>query len=173
MTRRITILAALLAVACCAWAAPAATAQSGPGQGPGGPILVVTNDAFGGYYAEILRAEGLNEFAVAPLGSLSAQTLASYQVVVLGQTALNDAQVAMFDGWVQAGGDLIAMRPDPKLAGLLGLAPAGAAVANGYVDVDESRPPGAGITGVTMQFHGTADRYSAAGATTAAGGWPP
>ena len=168
MTRRITTLAVLLAVACCAWAAPAATAQSGPGQGPGGPILVVTNDAFGGYYAEILRAEGLNEFAVAPLGSLSAQTLASYQVVVLGQTALNDAQVAMFDGWVQAGGDLIAMRPDPKLAGLLGLAPAGAAVANGYVDVDESRPPGAGITGVTMQFHGTADRYSASGATTVA-----
>ena len=37
-----------------------------PTDGPGGPILLVTSTAnpFSGYYAEILRAEGLNEFAV-------------------------------------------------------------------------------------------------------------
>jgi len=168
MSRRITIFAILLALAGAAWTAPAATAQSGPGQGPGGPILVVTNDPFGGYYAEILRAEGLNEFAVAGLGSVSAQMLASYQAVVLAPTALTAEQVAMFDGWVQAGGNLIAMRPDPQLAGLLGLAAAGGTVGNGYIDVDESKPPGAGITGVTMQFHGVADRYTAPGATTVA-----
>ena len=35
------------------------------------PVLVVTNpaDPFGRYYAEILRAEGLNAFAVADIGS--------------------------------------------------------------------------------------------------------
>ena len=35
-----------------------------PDQGPGGPILVVASagDPFGRYYAEILRAEGLNAF---------------------------------------------------------------------------------------------------------------
>ena len=58
-------------------------AQS-PGDGPGGPILVVANDRehrFGRYYAEILRAEGLNEFAVEGVGALNAQTLAGYQVV--------------------------------------------------------------------------------------------
>ena len=44
-------------------AAPAA-AQA-PGTGPGGPVLVVADrDGFGRYYAEILRAEGLNAFAV-------------------------------------------------------------------------------------------------------------
>ena len=44
----------------------AATARTAPDPGPGGPVLVVTDrrDPFGGYYAEILRAEGLNEFAV-------------------------------------------------------------------------------------------------------------
>ena len=60
----------------------------GRGPGPGGPVLVVTNraDAFGGYYAEILRAEGLNEFAVTDTSALSAATLARHQVVLLAQT---------------------------------------------------------------------------------------
>ena len=62
-------------------ALPAAAHAQAPGQGPGGPILVVTGDSFGSYYAEILRAEGLNEFAVADRGALNAQTLASYRVV--------------------------------------------------------------------------------------------
>ena len=58
--------------------APTASAQTG------GPVLVVTNaDSFGDYYAEILRSEGLNEFAVANVGSLSPALLSSYQVVVL------------------------------------------------------------------------------------------
>ena len=43
---------------------------------PGGPILVVTSsaDPFTSYYTEILRAEGLNEFATADFSTLSAQT---------------------------------------------------------------------------------------------------
>ena len=63
---------------------------------PGGPVLVVTDpaDQFGQYYGEILRAEGLNEFAVANVGALNAQTLAAYQVVVLAATALTGAQVS-------------------------------------------------------------------------------
>ena len=55
--------------------------------GPGGPILVVTDpgDPFGRYYAEILRAEGLNRFAVTTKAGLSAATLAGYQVVLLAR----------------------------------------------------------------------------------------
>ena len=47
-------------------------------QGPGGPILVLTsgNSNFGTYYAEILRNEGFNAFAVAEVGSVSAATSA-------------------------------------------------------------------------------------------------
>ena len=144
--------------------APAAGAQS-PAQGPGGPVLVVTGpdlnvsgQSFGSYYAEILRAEGLNEFAVTDKGNLSASALAGYQVVLLASTSLNDAQVGVLTNWVQGGGNLIAMRPDPRLAG--------AArprcrhrhrSRNAYLQVATGAPPGAGIIGQTMQFHGTAD----------------
>ena len=101
----------------------AARAQS-PGEGPGGPILVVANDGenrFGRYYAELLRAEGLNEFAVEGVGALNAQTLAGYQVVLLAETTLSAGQASVLSGWVNGGGNLIAMRPDADLAGLLGI----------------------------------------------------
>ena len=91
-------------------------------QGPGGPILVIADDAdpFGRYYAEILRTEGFNAFAVSDISSVSAATLAAYDVVILDVTSLTSAQVTMVSNWVNAGGNLIAMRPDPQLAGLLG-----------------------------------------------------
>jgi len=112
-----------LALATLVLAAPGARAQSSPEQGPGGPVLVVTDpgDPFGTYYAEILRAEGLNEFAVTDKADLSAATLAGYEVVVLAQTAVTDAQTTVLTNWVQGGGNLIAMRPDARLDGLLGL----------------------------------------------------
>ena len=53
----------------------------------------------------------------------------------------------MLTTWVQAGGNLIAMRPDKKLAGLLGLTDAGATLANGYLKVDTGSAAGAGIDG--------------------------
>ena len=46
---------------------------------------------------------------------------------------LTAAQVTTISNWVTAGGKLIAMRPDKKLAGLLGLADAGATLTNGYI----------------------------------------
>ena len=75
-----TVVAAVLAAVV---AAPA-SAQS-PEQGPGGPILVVSDGGFARYYAEILRGEGLNEFTVADSGSLNAGTLAGYTSVVLAR----------------------------------------------------------------------------------------
>ncbi len=71
----------------------------------------------------------------------------------------------MFTNWVTAGGNLIAMRPDKKLASLLGLTDAAATLAEGYLLVNTAAAPGAGIVGQTMQFHGTADRYTLSGAT--------
>ena len=59
------------------------------------------------------------------------------------------------------------MRPDSSLASLLGhhrCRPAPSA--DGYLKVDTATAPGAGIVADTIQFHGTADRYTAlAGAT--------
>ena len=47
-----------------------------PDEGPGGPILVISNAAnpFSRYYAEILRAEGLNEFKVTDLANVTPAT---------------------------------------------------------------------------------------------------
>jgi hypothetical protein len=156
------IAAALLAVSALAATSPARSDAAAPGQGPGGPILVVANpgDPFGRYYAEILQAEGLDEYAVTDVGALSPATLASYRVVILAPTALADAQVAALTTWVDGGGDLVAMRPDARLAGLLGLGSDSGDLSNGYVGVDTSAAPGAGITGTTMQFHGNADVWS-------------
>ena len=75
-------------------------------------------------------------------------------------------QVNELTTWVNGGGNLIASRPDPQLAPLLGLTPAGGlALTEGYLQVDTGTEAGAGIVGETMQFHGTADRYTLAGAS--------
>ena len=141
-----------------------------PDQGPGGPILVVTSagNKFGLYLNEVLRAEGMTEFGVADIATVNATTLLSYDVVLLGEMALSAAQVNVFTNWVNAGGNLIAMRPDPQLAGLLGLTAPTGTISDAYYKVNTSVAPGAGIYGETMQFHGTANQYTLAGATAVA-----
>ncbi len=74
----------------------------------------------------------------------------------------------MFTTWVNAGGNLIAMRPDKQLAGLLGLTDAGSTLSEGYLLVNTASGPGKGIVGETIQYHGTADRYTLNGATSVA-----
>jgi Domain of unknown function (DUF4082)/Bacterial Ig-like domain/Bacterial Ig domain len=136
----------------------------------GGPILVISNAAspFSRYYAEILRAEGLNEFTATDISSVTPAVLGAHDVAILGEGGLSAAQAQMLSSWVEAGGNLIAMRPDAQLASLLGLSPAGGILANAYLKVDTATTPGAGIVGQTMQFHGTADRYLASDAQTIA-----
>jgi hypothetical protein len=132
-------------------------------------VLVLTSPSapFSTYYAEILQGEGLNEFDVAGLGSLTPALLGSHHVVILGEGGLTDAQVAALTDWVQAGGNLIAMRPDAKLGPLLGLGPDAGDLGEGYIKVDTGAAPGAGITGDTMQFHGIADRHGLSAGTQA------
>ena len=60
------------------------------------------------------------------------------------------------------------MRPDKQLAGLLGLTDAGTTLANAYLRVNTASRAGSGIVGSTIQFHGTADRYTLNGATAVA-----
>ena len=141
-----------------------------PSQGFGGPILVITTGSrpVDTYLAEILRAEGLNLFATLDISRLSAKVLADYQVIILGETALTAGQVNMFSKWVKSGGTLIAMRPDKRLAGLLGLGDASGTLSDAYLAVDTDDAPGAGIVGETIQFHGTADLYTLGRATAIA-----
>jgi hypothetical protein len=137
---------------------------------PGGPILVIAGpqNPFSSYYAEILRAEGLNEFALEDVADVTPATLAAHDVAIVGDIDLTPAQVGMLSRWVRGGGALIAMRPDTQLAGLLGLSASGSSISDSYLQVDTSRAPGAGIVAKTMQFHGAADRYTLDGATSVA-----
>jgi hypothetical protein len=138
-------------------------------EGPGGPILVISSSSnpFGRYYAEILRAEGLNEFTATDMSQVTPAILAGYDVAILGEMPLTSSQVAMLTDWVSNGGNLVAMRPDKQLAGLLGLTDQSSTLANAYLQVNTTAAPGAGIVSDTMQFHGTADRYVIAGASGA------
>ncbi|HET7486306.1 MAG TPA: DUF4082 domain-containing protein [Acidimicrobiales bacterium] len=146
------------------------TAAVPPNEGPGGPILVISNadNPFSRYNGDLLRAEGLNEYLAADISTVTPSTLSSYDVAVLGDGPLTDAQVTMLSDWVTAGGNLIAMRPDKKLAGLVGVTDTSSTLADAYLLVDTASGPGAGIVGQTMQFHGTADRYTLSGAAAVA-----
>ncbi|MEO8681843.1 MAG: DUF4082 domain-containing protein, partial [Vicinamibacterales bacterium] len=141
-----------------------------PTQGPGGPVLIITSAAnpFSTYLAEILRTEGFNAFTTADIATVNAGTLSAYDMVILGEMPVTAAQVSMFTSWVNVGGKLIAMRPDKQLAPLMGLVDAGTTLDNGYILVNTASGPGAGIVNQTMQFHGTADRYTAISAQTIA-----
>ena len=139
-------------------------------QGPGGPILVISSvsNPFSRYYGEILIAEGLNEYKVSDILNVTATTLNNYDVVILGDFALTAAQASMLASWVNNGGNLIAMHPDKQLASLLGLAPTTSTMANAYLAVQTSTGPGVGIVGQTIQYHGSADLYTLAGASSLA-----
>ncbi|MDX1995676.1 MAG: malectin domain-containing carbohydrate-binding protein, partial [bacterium] len=142
-----------------------------PSTAPGGPILVLesADNPFTRYYTEILRAEGLNAFALRDISTANATNLAQHDVIILGEMDLTTAQVTLLTDWVNAGGNLIAMRPDGDLAALLGLSPVGGApLAEGYLLVNTASAPGAGIVNQTIQYHGDADRYTLNGATAIA-----
>src|SRR4029079_19758484 len=110
-------------------------------------LLVITSTAkpFGAYLGEILKAEGLNAYTAIDVAFLSPALLSSFDVVLLGEATLNAAQVTTLTGWVNGGGNLIAMRPDKQLAGLLGISDAGSTRANAYLKVDNGTAAGAGI----------------------------
>ncbi|WP_375437790.1 DUF4082 domain-containing protein, partial [uncultured Hymenobacter sp.] len=142
-----------------------------PNEGPGGPILVISASAnpFSRYPVEILRAEGFNEFAAKDIMEVRANPslLNSYDVVVLGAIALVAADVPLLTNWVNAGGTLIAFKPDAQLASLLGITPVGGTpLADKYVLVNTTSGPGVGIVNQTMQFHGAADLYTLNSGTT-------
>ncbi|NJM39690.1 MAG: hypothetical protein HC853_02405 [Anaerolineae bacterium] len=106
-------------------------------------ILVVTNNIlgapFGDYLVEILRAEGLNTIDVIALSAVTATDLTDHAVTVLAETALTAPQATLFTAYVNGGGRLLAMKPDPQIKGLFNLGVAAAPVSNGYVRINVGR----------------------------------
>ena len=159
MRRFLIAATALLAALACS-----STAASGASS----PIVVVTSPGFSSYVPEVMRAEGLNGFATADVTDVDAELLAGFDVAVLGDVAVTAEQAEALAGWVEAGGNLIALSPDEQLAGLLGITTAGGTLDDAYVKVDTATAPGKGIVGETIQYHGSADLYDLDGATAVA-----
>ena len=143
------------------------TAPPPANTGPGGPILVISSsqNPYTRYLGEILLNEGLNEFTVQDISTVTAATLATYDIAILGDMTLAPSQVSMLTSWVTGGGKLIAMHPDKQLAGLLGLASTPNTLSNQYLAVNTLSGPGVGIVPDSIQFHGPADLYTLSGAT--------
>ena len=150
-------------------------------QGPDGPLLLITNseNAFSQYYAEILRNEGFNEFAVVDVSELSESLLQKHQIAVLGEVAVNEQQIATLSKWVHDGGDLITMKPDFKLARALGFQisanggdqkrdHADPPLQDGYLAIEPTTAAGAGLMHEPIQFHGSATLYTMSNCTVVA-----
>ena len=141
-----------------------------PNSGPGGPILVISSalNPFSRYYGEILSAEGLNEYLIADISTVTPTTLGNYDLAILSDMSLTSAEVTMLTNWVNGGGQLIAMHPDKQLAGLLGLAPSPSTLANAYLSVQNSTGPGPAVWDKRFEFPGPADLYNLSGASSVA-----
>ncbi len=134
---------------------------------PGVPLLLAINTRaehlFGYYLAEILRAEGLHSFRVAPLAQLDTTILAQFAIVLLSVGPLDPAEATLLEAYVRNGGNLLVFRPDPRLATLLGVTFSGGTISDGYLGLRD-HPVGQGISTQTLQFHGPADQLRSAGA---------
>ena len=161
--RRVSV--ALIAAAALAAGPVAGASAAPPGQGPGGPILVV--DQLRRPLRQLLRgdppAEGLNEFAVtdvAPLTAADARGLRRRRARPHGACSRRRRSRAL--DRLGAG----RRQPDRDAAGHAARRAARARAGrrrtspNGYMQVDTGTSPGAGSPAQTMQFHGTADRWT-------------
>jgi hypothetical protein len=130
--------------------------------GFGGPLLVITSsaNAYDSYYAEILRTEGITYFDVKDIATIDSAVLGGYKAAILAEMPLDQSKVDTLTAWVNNGGNLVAMRPDKKLAGLLGLNDASSTRSNQYLKVDTTSAPGTGIVGDSIQYKGLADNYT-------------
>ncbi len=126
------------------------------------PVLILGSDqGFGTYTTEILKAEGLNEFELDSLSDsrVTSGYLKEFSVVILTETPVDDAARMKLTEFVSSGGNLIAFCPDPELAGLFGLVADGQYIKEGYIALDEKGDYGGLIKGKKIRFHGTADKY--------------
>jgi hypothetical protein len=129
------------------------------------PILILTNqdseNRFGAYLGEILRAEGANCFHTADLSALKPALLEKYDIVVLAETSLNTTEADTLEAYVARGGRLVGMKPDDRLGAVFGWQrSAGApALSTGYLKTESSHPACTGINPSTMQLHDSANLY--------------
>ncbi len=140
---------------------------------PSQPILVITDDGdpengFGNYLAEILLTEGLHEFQTIDLAHITPAILEACDIVILTRMQMPDDLVDSFRRYVAEGGNLLVLRPDKKLAPLLGLDPTSAVLRDRYIRLPAGSDLAKSLVSESVQFHGEADVYELNGAMIAA-----
>ncbi|MHB1134009.1 MAG: hypothetical protein ACYC4L_16705 [Chloroflexota bacterium] len=138
-------------------------------------MLLVTDpgngaNPFGAYLGEILKTEGFIAHERAELARVDPAYLRRFRLVILAQARLSRAQREAFGEFVADGGRLLALRPDPELADLFGLAYRGTRPEglHSYLAVDSEADIGRGIDTAPLQYHGPADEYEVRGASVVA-----
>jgi hypothetical protein len=141
--------------------------QSCTNDGASAPILLLaTQSNFGTYCAEMLKAEGFNEFVTDSLNSdrINLTFLRQFDYVLLAEEETNPKAAKLLEKYINSGGILIAFKPDTMISGLFGIKSADKEICEGYIAVNPEGDYNTGITAKNMQFHGTADVYRLNGA---------
>jgi len=127
------------------------------------PILVLaTENEFGTYTGELLKAEGFNEFIIDSLTSrkVNKSYLKQFDLIILAESEVSQSAKELLSEFVKIGGNLIAFRPDPSIAELFGITPAVGNIADGYITIDTTSDTGRSLTGKPIQIHGITDIYT-------------
>ncbi len=130
------------------------------------PILILATDSgYGTYTAEILKAEGFNEFSLDSLSDkkVTAGYLKEFDLVIITETPIDEAARTMLTDYVSRGGNLIAFCPDPEIAGLFGITPDGRYIKEGYISIKTDSEFGRGLSEKALRIHGAADICALAG----------
>jgi hypothetical protein len=125
------------------------------------PILVLaTPSGFGNYVSEILKTEGFTSFASDSLHSRDFRwsLLNHFDIVVLAEP-VDPAEAGHIKTFINKGGRIVSVVPQPGLAGFCGLQPAGMAVTEGYLAIDTATNQGHGLTAHRLRLHGTVQTY--------------
>lgn len=104
------------------------------------------------YLAEILRSEGFIHFAEADLATLLDRDLAQEDLLILPRVALSEGQMSHLLAYLHNGGRLLALLPEPHFTARLGLKPQYRALDNGYLQIDGSQSPVAGLCTEPVQI---------------------
>ena len=133
---------------------------------PSEPILILaTHIGFGTYTAEIMKAEGYNEFCLDSVTSrkFSVAYLRQFDHVVLGECKPEKKEKEILMDYVRGGGNLIVFRPDSTFDEIFGIEFSGKQIIDGYIEADHEAAEGTGIASGLMQFHGEADLCAVTG----------
>jgi hypothetical protein len=114
---------------------------------------------FGRYAGEILVAEGIGDVAEVELAGLTAEDLGQYGVVVLTACGATPGLEALLAAYVEGGGRLVLLRPDPALAKLAGVQPLHRVARGAGLLLNTAAGPGSGFPYDPLQIVGPLDLY--------------